>query len=571
MPQLTNLNTFPYFDDFDESNNFYKVLFKPGQPVQARELTTLQSIVQNQVEQFGNHIFKEGSVVIPGSLVVSANQTSLELQRTFNGLDITQYLSSLVGKNIVGSDSGVKAKIEGYQDTHVIVSLLEGGTDNEQQEFEVDEDIFIQEAIPLTDAAITSFSAGASVATVKQFDAGCVAKLTEGVFFLRGYFVKVAEQFLIISTTEPEPSFTLGFEIEEDFVSSYDDESLYDNSQGFVNFAAPGADRLKITAKMVAIIDGDEIPQNFIELAKVENGAIKSSKVVNPEYNILADEMARRTYDESGDYYVKPFSLEVKNSLQDFKGSDGIYAENETTQSGETPRDDLAVYQLSSGKAYVQGYEVNIPSGASIDILKPRTTKEFKSQAVEYATGSTLRLNNVYGAPKIGLSTTYTLSLRSERVGSAATIAAGKEIGLARVYDYALETGSYDTSNPLTNSWDLTLFDVVPFTDLTLNQNLTSQQIPTFIEGKSSGAIGYLRYEATNTGIITAYNVTGNFIKGEELIFNGEDSDRIVLTSTNYGISNVKSVHGEIGITTFSGDVKQTSVLELGECTFSGG
>ena len=57
MPQETNLNVSPYFDDFDSNKNYHKVLFKPGYPVQARELTTLQSILQNRVEQFGNNIF----------------------------------------------------------------------------------------------------------------------------------------------------------------------------------------------------------------------------------------------------------------------------------------------------------------------------------------------------------------------------------------------------------------------------------------------------------------------------------------------------------------------------------
>ena len=51
MPQNTNLNVSPYFDDFVDSKNYQKVLFKPGFPVQARELTTLQSILQNQVEK----------------------------------------------------------------------------------------------------------------------------------------------------------------------------------------------------------------------------------------------------------------------------------------------------------------------------------------------------------------------------------------------------------------------------------------------------------------------------------------------------------------------------------------
>ena len=66
MPQNTNLNVSPYFDDFVDSKNYQKVLFKPGFPVQARELTTLQTILQNQVEKFGQHFFKEGSMIIPG-------------------------------------------------------------------------------------------------------------------------------------------------------------------------------------------------------------------------------------------------------------------------------------------------------------------------------------------------------------------------------------------------------------------------------------------------------------------------------------------------------------------------
>ena len=43
-----NINTSPYFDDFDEAKNYNKILFKPGVAVQARELTQLQSILMNQ-------------------------------------------------------------------------------------------------------------------------------------------------------------------------------------------------------------------------------------------------------------------------------------------------------------------------------------------------------------------------------------------------------------------------------------------------------------------------------------------------------------------------------------------
>jgi hypothetical protein len=59
----TNLNVDPYYDDFDESKNFHRILFRPGLAVQARELTQMQSIMLNQIDRFAEHIFKEGSVV----------------------------------------------------------------------------------------------------------------------------------------------------------------------------------------------------------------------------------------------------------------------------------------------------------------------------------------------------------------------------------------------------------------------------------------------------------------------------------------------------------------------------
>ena len=79
MPQLTNLNVSPYFDDFDPANDYYRVLFKPGYPVQARELTGLQSMLQNQIEKFGQHFFKEGAKVIPGNTSFTTNYTSVQL------------------------------------------------------------------------------------------------------------------------------------------------------------------------------------------------------------------------------------------------------------------------------------------------------------------------------------------------------------------------------------------------------------------------------------------------------------------------------------------------------------
>ena len=114
MPQQTNLNISPYYDDFDRSDNYHRVLFKPGFPVQARELTSLQSIMQNQIEQFGSHMFKEGSVVIPGGVTYDGNYFAVRLDATHLGTDVEVYIQELVGKRIKGQTSGITAKIINY-------------------------------------------------------------------------------------------------------------------------------------------------------------------------------------------------------------------------------------------------------------------------------------------------------------------------------------------------------------------------------------------------------------------------------------------------------------------------
>ena len=89
--QKTDLNVSPYYDDFDTNDNFQRVLFRPGFAVQARELTTLQSILQNQIERHGRHFFKEGSMVIPGQISYTNSYYAVKLQSTFNSASIAGY------------------------------------------------------------------------------------------------------------------------------------------------------------------------------------------------------------------------------------------------------------------------------------------------------------------------------------------------------------------------------------------------------------------------------------------------------------------------------------------------
>ena len=102
----------PYFDDFSADKNFLKVLFQPGYAVQTRELNQAQTILQKQIESFGNHIFKEGAMVIPGHVSYENNVDCIKLQSTNSSSNkVSSFLSSFLNKTIIGSVSGVHARV----------------------------------------------------------------------------------------------------------------------------------------------------------------------------------------------------------------------------------------------------------------------------------------------------------------------------------------------------------------------------------------------------------------------------------------------------------------------------
>jgi hypothetical protein len=569
MPQETNLNVSPYFDDFDANRNYYKVLFKPGYPVQARELTTLQSILQNQIEKFGNHVFKEGDSVTGGGVRYINTFSSVLIERIYSGIDVSTYIQDLLEKTVVGSVSGIKAKIKAYlnlsafpaQPYTLYLNYLSSSTDTAT--FFNGESLILQE--PVSNDLI-SFQSGEPIANVVSENAtstGSAAVLSSGVYFVRGHFIDIPEQTIILDPYSNRPSYRVGLEVFEELINSDIDFSLQDNAKGFSNYAAPGADRFKITVFLTKKPIDNIKYENFIELMIVRDGIITSIKK-DTQYNELSKEFAKRTYDESGDYYVITPSVQIKESLNDLKGNQGIFLENQLTYNGNVPNESLGSYVLSPTKAYVRGYDVETVSPTFLDFEKTRTTKTLQNQSINYLTGPTYSLNRVNGSPIIGISTSYTVSLRSERLGITSTTASGKEIGLARVYDFALESGSYNTINPEANIWDLSLYDIQTYTEISLNQPITLSS-PTHIKGKSSGAVGFLRYSTTNSGIITAYNTKGFFAVGESFIFNGIENTRVSTSVTSYSTSDVKSIHGVVGsASTFNADVVQSTLTQIG-------
>ena len=572
MPQETNLNVAPYFDDFDKSDKYYKVLFKPGYPVQARELTGIQSILQDQIEKFGSHAFKEGSSVTGGGVKFNNGYTSITIQSSNEGYNVKDYLYNLNGKTVIGSQSGIKALIQAYipnladDGTYTIfISSRNSGLDNNDK-FISGESLLL-DGKPFTSRTGLTFQVGEPVAQLSNGRCnftGCAAVLSAGIYFARGYFIDVKKQTLIINPHSNTDSCRIGLKVYEDIINSDINSNLNDNAAGYSNYTAPGADRLRIELRLEkAAIQEDKVP-NFIELMTIRNGQVAS---VNdkPQYNDLSTEFARRTFDESGNYYVKPFTLTPKETLNDFEGNNGVFTLDQLTYNNNTPSEELGTYKLSPGKAYIRGYEVETIVPAFLDFKKPRTTKLLKQQSINYVTGPTFTLNRVSGCPSIGIGTDYTVSLRDQRVGAAGTTAAGKEIGLARVYDFALESGSYDVNNTDLNEWDIALYDIQPYTTIALNTPKTLT-VPTHIKGKSSGATGYLRNNLSSSTDLTVYNTKGKFIAGEAFIFNGDASGQVAVAVTAYSTSDIKSINGTVSTaSTFNADVKQSFLYNIGQ------
>jgi len=247
MPQNTNLNISPYFDDFDKDNNFYRVLFRPGYPIQARELTTMQSILQNQLESIGQHFFKEGAMVIPGQVGYDLQVQAIILQQSFLGVDVETYRTQLNGQIIEGITTGIKAKVlysipstessRGY--VTLYVKYVESGdttSDTTLKTFQPNEQLLAENEITFGTTLIEVGSPFGQLLPVDSSAVASVAYINAGVYFIRGHFVDVPSSYLILDQYTNTPSYRVGLEVSESIVTPEDDPNLNDNAAGTSNF-----------------------------------------------------------------------------------------------------------------------------------------------------------------------------------------------------------------------------------------------------------------------------------------------------------------------------------------------
>lgn len=366
MPIEFNVN--PYNDDFEadngpRENNYMRILFKPGYAVQARELTQLQTAIQNQIKLFGNHIFQDGSQVTGGHLTLDTKTISIKLENQFanSDVDVSDFLDKLI-TNDVGL-STKKAKVIAVDDTQqnktLMLRYIRGGTFNDSEIIKV-----VPGDVPK-----------ARLISTNSANVGSVISINEGVFYVNGFFVHVPEQTIVLDPYSDSPTYRVGLEIDESIIDDSADSSLLDPAQDSFNYQAPGADRYQFSL-VLAKRTLDSVDDNsFFELLRVENGVV-TKQVKYPVYSEIEKTLARRTFDESGNYSVYPFrAFPVDHQSDDSK----------------------FIINVEAGKAYVKGFEFETIGTTPIVTNKARTTEQVLDYNLSLEFGNYITVNNLYG------------------------------------------------------------------------------------------------------------------------------------------------------------------------------
>lgn len=499
MPIETDLNIAPFWDDYSEEKNFHRILYRPGVPVQARELTQSQTILQNQIERFGHNIFKDGTIVSGANFSFDAPYPYikiLDLQTDGQPVNTSQYKDTIV-KNSANLTAIVLDTADGLESQNpdlntLFIKYLNKGVDGRGtfansevvSAFKRDYSVLSVEVIDaglgyanddlvvfnsstgqgasarvvtnntgqiqnivvtsggnnyiLTPSITIANSSGGSsngsgailmsnnvvgqvtvapssfmVGANTEFlptGVGYSFRVSEGIIFQKGFFIRVEPQNIVISKYSATPSnIHVGFETQELIVNNSVDTSLLDNSQGSPNLNAPGAYRLKLEPKLTVKTSEEAVASPlFFSLVEMQNGKPVRQKQTS-EYNVLGQEMARRTAEESGNYVISPFSIisdEISSNTTHFQA------------------------KIGAGIAYVNGFRINQFDNYSVPLRKGTDVQVVNNVNISTNYGNYVIVDRVAGT--FPFNTSSLVSLKNDTfITSGSTM--GDTIGTARV------------------------------------------------------------------------------------------------------------------------------------------
>lgn len=400
-----------YRDDYTDSDNYHRILFNSGRSLQARELTQLQTIIQKEHERHARFVFKEGASVTAGSGSVDTRYEFAKLNTNTYTLPTTP--SSLVGEVFTGLTSGIEVRIlevveaEGADPATIYIQYVDNNSaSGSTAPIRLTPGEIIRGNVTATDLEIQTTNITVNPAVGR----GTNLSVLESTYFVSGHFVFVPKQSIILSKYSNEPTATAGFLVTEEIVTASDNTALYDNQGETPNLTAPGADRYRIR---LTLTTEDQVgaDETFLPAFKIVEGQISASPPpIDKSLADLGSIFAQRTFEESGNYTVKPFIVKTVDNDSDNSNLD---------------------FRINNGIAYVQGYRTELLAPMIITVPKPRTTETINNDVSAANYGNYVLSKPTAGTDYKGL---LDLARSTSKINLYdATGAGGSDIGDARV------------------------------------------------------------------------------------------------------------------------------------------
>lgn len=450
-------NITPYYDDYYATGggldkNYYKVLFRPGRALQARELTTAQTILQNQINSFGKYFFPEGADVygaekgLESHTYVKLDAGTLSTGGSFNDFSIGDVLYDLtygikaIVKDVCPSETGT-----GDLPT-IWVKYISANT-----------------TVGSWTVGDTLYKNGTSVATISSnSDAiGSSEGITigSGIVFTKNAFVVSDNESIIIKKYASTSYSKIGYAVKEEIIGAVADTNindidinLNDNAQGYPNYAAPGADRTKYSlylssvdvditnagyatwspsgltyARNTKVVYSDKVYiciqyhtsasintpgtsgssgtgynywvsiDDFVEI-----GRLKDSKWITgankigfskQTYDAVLEVMYKREALTEGNFNVAPHSISIDDNLVS-----GIQLADGTTS---TTNNESLLVSIGPGHSVVSGKDVENAHPERFVISKGRSddhVKHLSNSLIDSTYGSYIKLSNIVGS-----------------------------------------------------------------------------------------------------------------------------------------------------------------------------
>lgn len=531
MPLKTDFNVAPYYDDYDVEKNYHRIMFRPSVAVQARELTQLQTILQNQIETFGNWAWRSGDIVRDCQITDLAKVPYIRLMDfASNGsantatLDVTEYINAIatsVRSNLTAKVLYANAGFStNYPDNNILyLKYLDTG-DGGETVFSNTELLTFHQITPEGNVALANVYTWSNVLpdTYASGNAHAITS-SNGIIFINGFFIRVPEETfgLVNNFGTYAGNNVVGFTLVEKIVTETEDTTLLDNALGYSNENAPGAHRLKLIPKLISLTQEQAaLTKDFNPVAFYNYGSLVSK--VNPSvnvYSIVGDILATRTYEESGNYIVKNFAVDTVTNFVGGEiqvgGSSNVFA------------------RVNPGIGYAQGARVELLKSAHIEMRRGIDTTVNKSQQISFNYGSYFALNEVSGtflsdkAQTVKLYSAPQKSITNRTFSSLSPT--GTYIGTAKVRCFTYNSGVPGTSKA---EYFLNVFDIQLLTGYNINQIKS-----VYYDGTNKAVA-----DVTSSGTVDSQNKLQLYSFGVPGIKNLRDAGNNINTDYTYRTTN---------------------------------